>query len=190
MIDFPNEQLVTLAEAARMLRRADGKGPAAAAVWRWAIHGKGGVRLETIKCGRDRVTSVEAIGRFFARIGGERIVTGNRTSGSQPWAGMEGDAEVWTRGIGAAVGTGARRRPAREKSPDVSLRSTSGFSDVCASAGDGLTARGTRDSGEDGQAGGAVPAPATTVHAITAPTGRHGGRRPAITRQLLREGLA
>ena len=63
MIDFRTETIVTMAEAAR---RMPGR-PNVSTLWRWRKKGINGVKLETIKCGSKRLTSVEAIQRFVAQ---------------------------------------------------------------------------------------------------------------------------
>ena len=69
MIDFANEQVVSLNEAARMLpRRREGKKPHVSTLYRWTIRGVRGVILETIQVGGTRCTSVEALHRFFERL--------------------------------------------------------------------------------------------------------------------------
>jgi len=61
-----DESLLTLAQAARTLPnlRGNGNGVNAATVWRWAIKGCKGVRLETAIIGGIRYTSREALERF------------------------------------------------------------------------------------------------------------------------------
>jgi hypothetical protein len=68
MIDIQNEKTFSLAEATKLdilPRRRAGRKPAVSTLWRWALHGVRGIRLETIMAGGVRVTSVEAIQRFF-----------------------------------------------------------------------------------------------------------------------------
>ena len=61
----PNsEDVVTLTEAARLLPRR----PNVATLWRWRKAGIRGVRLETMMYGGRRVTSREALDRFFERV--------------------------------------------------------------------------------------------------------------------------
>ena len=42
--------------------------PSLATIWRWSLKGLRGVRLETIKVGGRRYTTLEAIDRFSARL--------------------------------------------------------------------------------------------------------------------------
>lgn len=42
--------------------------PAFETVWRWAIHGFHGDRLEYVRCGRKIFTSAEAVARFLAAM--------------------------------------------------------------------------------------------------------------------------
>ncbi len=67
MIDTQTEHLVSLRAACRMIPgRSDGA-VSRATIWRWALTGRRGVRLETVLLG-DRFTSVEAIARFVAKL--------------------------------------------------------------------------------------------------------------------------
>ena len=69
MIDFTNEHVVSLNDAAQMLpRRREGKKPHPATLYRWTVRGVKGVILETIQVGGTRCTSVEALQRFFEQL--------------------------------------------------------------------------------------------------------------------------
>lgn len=65
-INLENENLITLADAARMLPRIGGRKVAVSTLWRWALRGLGGTHLEHLRVGRSIVTSREALQRFFA----------------------------------------------------------------------------------------------------------------------------
>jgi len=68
MIDIRLEQTFSLTQAAKLdilPRRREGKRPNASTLWRWALHGVRGIRLETAMAGAVRVTSLGAIQRFF-----------------------------------------------------------------------------------------------------------------------------
>ena len=62
MIDFESETLIPINEAPKFI---PGR-PHVATVIRWFGRGVRGVKLETALCGGRRVTSREAINRFFA----------------------------------------------------------------------------------------------------------------------------
>lgn len=62
-ISIDAERLVTFAQAAKCL--PDDRRPSYTTWWRWSSRGCGGVRLETIVRGGRRLTSVEAVQRFF-----------------------------------------------------------------------------------------------------------------------------
>src|SRR4051812_28261773 len=64
MIDTTNEQLITLAEATKIL---PGR-PNLSTLWRWRLRGVRGVTLETILSGGKRFTSVEALRRFQEQV--------------------------------------------------------------------------------------------------------------------------
>lgn len=69
MIDVENEQVISLAEAARSLpaRRA-GKRVHVSCLFRWCSTGCRGIRLEYVQIGGTRCTSREALQRFFDKL--------------------------------------------------------------------------------------------------------------------------
>jgi hypothetical protein len=62
MIDHEREELLTLTAATKLL---PGR-PNVATLWRWRTAGCRGVKLETVLIGGRRMTSREALARFFA----------------------------------------------------------------------------------------------------------------------------
>jgi len=64
MIDPNIEHVVTFVEGARSLKRR----PHVATLWRWRAPGIRGVKLESMMYGGRRVTSLEALDRFFERV--------------------------------------------------------------------------------------------------------------------------
>ena len=69
MIDLTKEELLTLKDACQLLpRRRRGRKPSFSTIWRWALHGARGVRLETLRCGGTLCTSREALQRFFDKL--------------------------------------------------------------------------------------------------------------------------
>ena len=71
MIDISRERVITFTEAAGHLpRRRMGRRPHVATLYRWTQRGLRGVRLESIQIGGSLCTSVEAMQRFFNRLGG------------------------------------------------------------------------------------------------------------------------
>ena len=57
------EGLLTISDA---VRKVQGDAPSYRTGLRWCIHGiRGGIKLESVKCGHRRMTSVEAVERFF-----------------------------------------------------------------------------------------------------------------------------
>src|SRR5688572_11109360 len=69
MIDVANEQVIPLSAAAREVPNRDsGRGVNISTVWRWALKGSRGVKLETCFCGGIRMTSREALQRFYERV--------------------------------------------------------------------------------------------------------------------------
>lgn len=81
-IDIENESLLTLAQAAK---RIPGR-PSLRTVWRWCLKGVDGHRLENVKVGSRRYTSVEAIRRFVER--------GTNTASAQPSAARHRQRDV------------------------------------------------------------------------------------------------
>lgn len=65
-IEITKEQVITLADAARLLpRRRAGRKPHVSTIHRWASRGLKGILLETLAVGGTTCTSVEALQRFF-----------------------------------------------------------------------------------------------------------------------------
>lgn len=73
--DCSQEELISLAEAAKMLpRRRMGKRPHVATLYRWSVRGVRGVRLETCQVGSTRCTSRQALTRFIQRLSQQSAV--------------------------------------------------------------------------------------------------------------------
>lgn len=69
MIDATEEHPIPLSLAAREVPNRHGKrGISVPTVWRWCSRGIKGVRLETTMIGGTRMTSREAVARFFERL--------------------------------------------------------------------------------------------------------------------------
>ena len=71
MIDLNAETVISLSQAAKhpaLPRRRGGKRPHVSTLYRWSRQGCGGIRLETIRFGATRCTSLEAIQRFANRL--------------------------------------------------------------------------------------------------------------------------
>ena len=83
MIDLENEKIITFREAAKRLpRRRQGKPVHVSTIWRWVTTGCRGHLLETLTLPGGRVTSVEALQRFFDRLsrdGSEPAASTGRT---------------------------------------------------------------------------------------------------------------
>jgi hypothetical protein len=67
-VRLTREHLVTFSEAAKSLPAINGRRHAPSTLWRWSRRGIGGVRLEYLRCGRNMLTSRQALARFFARL--------------------------------------------------------------------------------------------------------------------------
>ena len=69
MIDKSKEQLIPLSVAARETpNRTGGSGINISTIWRWSQSGCRSVRLETVMVGGIRMTSREAMQRFFEAV--------------------------------------------------------------------------------------------------------------------------
>lgn len=69
MIDASKERLITLAAAIELPElHFNGGPPHLSRLYRWAVDGVAGVRLETTKIGGSRCTSREAVRRFLDRL--------------------------------------------------------------------------------------------------------------------------
>ena len=64
----PDEELLSLAEAARRLPRIDGKKIAIPTIWRWCRRGLRGVRLQYTRVGRRICVSPAALSTFFGQL--------------------------------------------------------------------------------------------------------------------------
>jgi hypothetical protein len=75
LIDLTTETLIALGDAARLLpRKANGKRIHIKTVARWCLYGVQGIKLESLKLGRERYTSKEACQRFAESLTGSRLV--------------------------------------------------------------------------------------------------------------------
>lgn len=68
-IDIHRERLLSLAQAARLLPSR----PSPTTMWRWCTRGIRGVRLRSVKIGRSRMTSEEALQEFVSNLNPEVI---------------------------------------------------------------------------------------------------------------------
>ena len=62
------ESLLTLAQAAKVIPRPNGRQVTVATLWRWCRKGINGVYLEHLCIGRTIVTDKEALNRFFHNL--------------------------------------------------------------------------------------------------------------------------
>ncbi len=67
-IDFQNEQLLSLTDAARAVPPIDGKRPHVSTIWRWCRKGVRGIQLEYVRLGHRVCTSGQALARFAQRL--------------------------------------------------------------------------------------------------------------------------
>jgi len=64
----PDEHLITLTEATKILPKVNGKRPAVCTLWRWCRRGLRGQFLEYVRVGRKICTTREALLRFFTDL--------------------------------------------------------------------------------------------------------------------------
>lgn len=62
------EQLLTFGELSKALPIVGGKRIHSSTLWRWALRGCRGVRLESIRLGARYLSSIEAVQRYGARV--------------------------------------------------------------------------------------------------------------------------
>jgi hypothetical protein len=69
MIDWQSEDIITFAQAADTLpRRRRGQKTHVSTIYRWALSGSKGIVLESLVTPSGRVTSKEALARFFEAL--------------------------------------------------------------------------------------------------------------------------
>ena len=69
MIDIATEHCVPFTAATRLVPPGrQGRKASVSTLWRWTMHGRKGIRLETIVIGGTRMTSAQALQRFFDRL--------------------------------------------------------------------------------------------------------------------------
>lgn len=72
MIDIYREDIFPLTEAPKRIPTLAGRRVHRATVFRWALQGLGGTRLDSFKRGGQRWTSKEALAKFFAELSRSR----------------------------------------------------------------------------------------------------------------------
>jgi Protein of unknown function (DUF1580) len=102
MIDSTREQLIALSDVPKHLpARRGGKKVHVSSVFRWAQRGCKGVKLEALQAGGTKVTSAEALQRFFEKLtaaaSGEPLPV--RSSAAQSRAIKSAAAELESAGI-------------------------------------------------------------------------------------------
>jgi len=79
ILEEGTEQLMSLHDAANLFpKRRRGKKPAFSTIWRWAMRGVNGARLETVRVGSTLCTTRAAVERFI-EAQSERPGEGGRT---------------------------------------------------------------------------------------------------------------
>src|SRR5438094_291072 len=69
MIDPLTEEILTFAQATQRLPHLQRERPVhVSTLWRWAMQGLRGIKLDSLKIGGTRVTSAEALQRFIAAL--------------------------------------------------------------------------------------------------------------------------
>jgi hypothetical protein len=68
MINHATEHLIRPKDACRLFPGRSGKGISLATCWRWMLHGRRGVKLESLLAFGTRYTSHEAVARFLAAL--------------------------------------------------------------------------------------------------------------------------
>ena len=105
-----DEPVMTFTEAASWCECRFGRRPNVATIWRWAVKGVKGVRLQTISLGRYRYTTEAALERFIDQMSSATLET-NATAGvSRQATPSQQDSQFMSRELAAA-----RRRREIEK---------------------------------------------------------------------------
>jgi hypothetical protein len=100
MINLATEQVVSLGEATKRLpRRRAGKGVHLATMYRWAMRGCRGVKLETLRVGGTLCTSLEALQRFCERCSDPSAAAPTTTSKSRKREIASAERELTEAGI-------------------------------------------------------------------------------------------
>lgn len=81
MIDLETEQVLSFKRAAEMVPWPDEDRPSYETIRRWADRGVRGHKLETVRIGGRRVTTLEAIQRFLAVLSqGAEVILASRAA--------------------------------------------------------------------------------------------------------------
>jgi hypothetical protein len=106
VIDPLTETIVGLAELPKRLNlRRNGRPLSPVTVWRWATYGLRNVKLETIKLGGRRITSVEAFQRFIAATNGQPPPTQSTSNKEHQ---REIEAQLDQLGVGSRAEKGSK----------------------------------------------------------------------------------
>jgi hypothetical protein len=82
MIDISKDTLLTLREAISLLpRHRAGQPVSFSCVWRWAVHGVRGIKLETLRVGGGLCTTAKALQTFCEQLTAQ---AGGRRTNQQP----------------------------------------------------------------------------------------------------------
>ncbi len=80
MIDIKTERLIPLREVPQLgiiPARRSGSRLNVSTIYRWALHGQRGIKLESLKIGGQRVTSLNAIQTFCTALARNEVVAPN-----------------------------------------------------------------------------------------------------------------
>lgn len=67
-INIEHEDLLTFSQAARYLPKRNGKSVHGTTLWRWAVHGHKGIKLEALRTPSGWFTTVAAVQRFLVLL--------------------------------------------------------------------------------------------------------------------------
>lgn len=105
-----DEPVMTFTEAAGWCERRFGRRPNVATIWRWAVKGVRGVRLQTISLGRYRYTTAGALETFIDQTSSASLETNATADVSRQATPSQQDSRFTSRELAAA-----RRRREIEK---------------------------------------------------------------------------
>ena len=118
------EPVMTFTEAAGWFERRFGRRPNVATIWRWAVKGVRGVRLQTISLGRYRYTTEVALERFVDQTSSASL----ETSVSSPASNQATEGQAAPVFTDRELAAARRRREAEKAKAKEFLRQNLGSS--------------------------------------------------------------
>jgi hypothetical protein len=116
MIDMESEELLTFAEAAKLIpSRHPGRRVSVTTIWRWATEEKFGLLMESLWAGGTRYTSREAIQRYCAAMTAARQKAALDSPKQRRLKQAKVEAELDAKGIGAPATRPKSSKPRKRR---------------------------------------------------------------------------